>query len=624
MDASFLIQIFVLIPIMGFIISLLVPGKAEKLISRIAFGTVGLNLLSATIFIGFWIYQKMPVLNLKDFVLLKTEGYEFFVDFCFDTITAVYLLVGSVLTFLVTIYSRYYLHREEGYKRFFNTLLFFYLAYNLVVISGNFETMFIGWEMLGISSFLLIAFYRDRYLPVKNAVKVFSIYRVGDVGFILVMWMSHHLWHENITFVKLSDEAFVNTHLATHSWIGVFISLMILISAAAKSAQLPFSSWLPRAMEGPTPSSAIFYGSLSVHIGVFLLLRTFPFWEHQFSIRILIGVLGLATSLVATGIARVQSSIKSQVAYSSIAQIGLIFIEVAAGWQTLALIHFAGNAFLRTYQLLVSPSVVSYLIREQFYNFVPREHTVEDSLPKRIEYSIYLLCLKEWNLDSFMYRYLWNPMKWAGNKLGFLTVKRVLLFFVTVTVLGLILRYSNTILPIKLYQKLPFVFGLIGVVMVLKSFTERKNVLASLILVAANHVMIALSVSFNENFNADHTVLYLSGVIAFGIVGYLSIVRLKGFEGEIDLDRFHGYAYAHPRIAFTFLLACLGIAGFPISPTFVGEDLIFTHIHEHQYGLAFLVALSFILDGLALIRIYARVFLGPHVKSMYEMAYRSS
>jgi NADH-quinone oxidoreductase subunit L len=484
--------------------------------------------------------------------------------------------------------------------------------------------MFIGWEMLGISSFLLIAFYRDRYLPVKNAVKVFSIYRVGDVGFILAMWMSHHLWHENITFVKLTDVAYVNTHLETHSWFGIFISLMILISAAAKSAQLPFSSWLPRAMEGPTPSSAIFYGSLSVHIGVFLLLRTFPFWEHQLSIRILIGILGLATSFVATGIARVQSSVKSQVAYSSIAQIGLIFIEVAAGFQGLALIHFAGNAFLRTYQLLVSPSVVSYLIREQFYNFVPREHTIEDSLPKRIEYSIYLLCLKEWNLDSFMYRYLWNPLKWAGNKLGFLTVTRVVQFFLVVLAAGFALRYYEQFIPTNIYTKFPFVFALIGVLMVLRSFTERKNVLASLLLVTANHMMVAMAISFNEHFGVGHTVVYLSGIITFSILGYLSLLRLKNMEGNIDLDRFHGYSYAHPKIAFAFLAACLGVAGFPISPTFVGEDLIFTHIHDDQYGLAFLVALSFIVDGLALVRIYARVFLGPHVKSMYEMAYRSS
>jgi len=140
----------------------------------------------------------------------------------------------------------------------------------------------VGWEILGISSFLLIAFYRDRYLPVKNAVKVFSIYRIGDVGLILAMWLMHHLWHENITFMKLSNFELVHEHLQRHSWIGVLISLLILISAAAKSAQLPFSSWLPRAMEGPTPSSAIFYGSLAVHLGVFLLLRPFPSGNTNF------------------------------------------------------------------------------------------------------------------------------------------------------------------------------------------------------------------------------------------------------------------------------------------------------------------------------------------------------
>jgi NADH:ubiquinone oxidoreductase subunit 5 (subunit L)/multisubunit Na+/H+ antiporter MnhA subunit len=140
-------------------------------------------------------------------------------------------------------------------------------------MSGNFETLFLGWELLGISSFLLISFYRTRYLPVKNAIKVFSIYRIGDVGIVLAVWLSHHLWHENITFNKLLNDSLVHEHLQNHSSVGVLISLMILVSAAAKSAQFPFSSWLPRAMEGPTPSSAIFYGSLSVHIGVFLLLR---------------------------------------------------------------------------------------------------------------------------------------------------------------------------------------------------------------------------------------------------------------------------------------------------------------------------------------------------------------
>ena len=273
-----LLPIFILIPALGFIVSVLIPGKKEDFISWSAFTAVGLHLVSATIFLVYWLLNGHPTLDVKDIVLFQSPGYEFFIDFSFDRITAVYLFVGSLLTFMVTLYSRYYMHRESGYKRFFNTILFFYLGYNIVIFSGNLETLFVGWEILGISSFLLIAFYRDRYLPVKNAVKVFSIYRIGDVGLILAMWAIHHLFHENITFVRLNNYDLVHEHLQTHSLIGVFISVMILISAAAKSAQLPFSSWLPRAMEGPTPSSAIFlrllvcsFGCLSPHAYLSLL-----------------------------------------------------------------------------------------------------------------------------------------------------------------------------------------------------------------------------------------------------------------------------------------------------------------------------------------------------------------
>lgn len=618
------LHIFIVLPIVGFILSLFVPARKEDTMSKTAFGTVGLHLLCTVAFIGFWILQGHPTLNIKDIVLFKSTGYEFFIDFCFDAIAATYLFVGSFLTFLVTIYSRAYLHRENGYKRFFNTILFFYLGYNIAILSGNLETLFIGWEILGISSFLLIAFYRDRYLPVKNAVKVFSVYRIGDVGLILAMWMSHHLFHENITFLKLSNYELVHEHLQSHSWIGIFISVMILMSAAAKSAQLPFSSWLPRAMEGPTPSSAIFYGSLSVHLGVFLLLRTYPFWEHQLSVRILIALLGLSTTFIATGIARVQSSVKSQIAYASIAQIGLIFIEVASGFEGLAMLHFAGNAFLRTYQLLVSPSVVSYLIREQFYNFSPRESSIERFFPKKLQYTLYMLSIKEWNLDSLMYQSLWNPLKWAGNKLNFLTVNRTLFFFIPAYILGLIcLDFENSI-PQNVHAYLPIFFSLLGLLMVLKSFTERHNTPMSWLLVIMNHFWIALSISFNEHFKFNQTLLYLSGIVVAGIVGYFGLLRLKSLEGNINLDQFHGHSYKHPKLALIFLLACLGVSGFPITPTFIGEDLIFSHIHENQVTLAFFTSLSFIIDGIAIIRIYARVFLGPHVKSIYETAYRSS
>lgn len=618
-----IIQYLIILPIIGFIISIMLPRNNEKLISGLSIYTVGIHFISALGFTIYWLFNNHPVIDFKNVVIFKSTNYEFFIDFSFDKITVVYLLVGSFLTFLVNIYCNYYLHRESGYKRFFNTILFFYVGYNITILSGNLETLFIGWEILGISSYLLIAFYRDRYLPVKNAFKVFSIYRLGDVGLILAMWACHHLFHENITFFQLQNNLLVSHHLENHSFIGVFVALMILVTAAAKSAQLPFSSWLPRAMEGPTPSSAIFYGSLSVHFGVFLMLRTFPLWEHQISVRVLIGLLGITTSFVATGIARVQSSIKAQIAYSSISQIGLIFIELSLGLEILALIHFAGNAFLRTYQLLVSPSTVSYLIREQFYNFVPRPSSIEDSFSKKLKYTFYMLSLKEFNLDTLIY-WMWRPLKIIGRSLNFVNAKNVLYYFIPAYVIGIILLFNEENIPTQIHEVIPTLFAFIGFVMVLKSYTERKNVQLAWALIIMNHFWIALAVSFNEHYVYTQSVLYLSGIVIMGAVGYFTIRKLKSIETHVDLNTFNGHSYEHPKFAFTFLLACLGLTGFPITPTFIGEDIIFTHIHENQIALAFFIASSLIIDGIAAIRIYARVFMGPHIKTYHESAFKSS
>lgn len=619
-----LLQYFLLLPFLGFIISLFLPESKEKAISWTAFGTVFLQLIGLIVFIIFWIIDGAKDLNLVELSVLKTAHYEFFIDFYFDQISAVYLFIGALLTSMITTYSRYYLHREKGYKRFFNTVLFFFFGYNLAILSGNFETLFIGWEIIGISSFLLIAFYRERYLPVKNAFKVFSIYRIGDVGLLLAMWASHHLFHENITFMKLNNYELVNEHLQSHSIIGIFIALCLACAAAAKSAQIPFSSWLPRAMEGPTPSSAIFYGSLSVHLGVFLMLRTFPFWEHQTSMRIAIGLMGLTTSLAASVMARVQSSVKSQVAYSSISQIGIIFIEIALGFETLALIHFAGNAFLRTYQLLVSPSVVSYLIRDQFYNFKPREKAIEDSYPKKIEYTLYILALKEFNLEGFLNIVLWRPLKIIGKSLDFLNIKRIYFLFIPIYLMGFITYRFKLHLPYQLTNMLPELFAFIGLVFVFKSFSERRSPFLAWILIVLNHFWIALAIVFNDKVSINEITYYLAGIIIAGIVGYLALLQLRKLESKVLINQYLGHVYEHPKFAFFFLLATLGITGFPITTTFIGEDLIFSHIDSNQLFLAFFVASSFVVSGIAGIRIYARLFLGPHVKTYHELPYKSS
>jgi NADH-quinone oxidoreductase subunit L len=134
----------------------------------------------------------------------------------------------------------------------------------------------------------------------------------------------------------------------------------------------------------------------------------------------------------------------------------------------------------------------------------------------------------------------------------------------------------------------------------------------------------ALAISFNETFDFNQVHLFLSGSVISGIIGYICLQKLRSMEINVDLQQFHGHSYKHPGIALIFLIASLGLIGFPITPTFIGEDLMFSHIKENQVVLAFFAALSFIIDGLAIIRIYARVFLGPHAKSYYEMGYRAS
>jgi formate hydrogenlyase subunit 3/multisubunit Na+/H+ antiporter MnhD subunit len=467
----------------------------------------------------------------------------------------------------------------------------------------------------------LIAFYRERLLPVKNALKVFSVYRIGDIGVILAMWLLHHFWHENVTFLQMNQTVSLHEHLAQNSIVGLLIATLFYISAAAKSAQLPFSSWLPRAMEGPTPSSAIFYGSMSVHIGAFLLLRTLHFWENQIYFKVGLVIAGLLTALISTVISRVQSTIKSQIAYASIAQIGLIFIEIALGWENVALVHIVGNAFLRTYQLLISPSVVSYKIREQ--QFEPQEAALQKSAFDRWMDQYYLLSLKEWNLDNALYKWLWSPLKKIGRGWKVLNFRYIFWLMAFILLFGLILRANEALLPIEVKQRLPFFFALWGFLMAVKAFTERDSVRKSLTLTMFNHVSISLALSFNQHFDNAHHVWYLSGIVFSWAVGYLLLTRMRKTEW-ISLDNFYGHIYEYPKTGFVFLLVCLGLSGFPITPSFVGEDLIFSHIELNQFGLAFFTAFSLVINGLATMRIYARVFLGPHVKNYHQIAKSSS
>jgi NADH-quinone oxidoreductase subunit L len=614
MDLKLLLNILVFTPLIAYFIGLVMPKSSEKLVSGVVFGEASLMMLVLSLMGYSWFNEGQIDINIKELSIYSGHHYQFFIDFYFDIVSLIFLSVGVLMVFLISKYSRVYMHREEGYKRFFNTIQLFFLGYVWVVLSGNFETMFIGWEIIGLSSFLLISFYRDRYLPVKNALKVFSIYRLGDIGFILAMWSSHYIWHQNITFIQFHTLASDVVASTVNTYLGAFMGTMILLAAMAKSAQFPFTSWLPRAMEGPTPSSAIFYGSVAVHLGVFLMLRTMPLWESIFFIKALLFVIGLITAIVSTMIARVQTSIKVQIAYSSAAQIGLMFLELSLGLETLVLIHFAGNAFLRSYQLLISPSIVSYLIRDQFFNYNKSGRSFEDYLPEKWRYTIYMLSLKEWKLDGLQDEMIWKPLKNIGKKVDFIGVKTFYLALVPMVVIGVLYKFSN-LSQEYFASSLTNIFGIVAVVSVFRSFAERKSVLLAWVLVYISHLFILLSVMYNEALSLYEILFYLLGVTLSGAIGYFIIKEILNKESNTTLNSFYGHHKDYKHLALIFLMSCLGLMGFPITSTFIGLDLLLSHVHQDQFLTITLLSICFVVSGISLMRMYARVFLGPHYKT---------
>ena len=223
-----------------------------------------------------------------------------------------------------------------------------------------------------------------------------------------------------------------------------------------------------------------------------------------------------------------------------------------------------------------------------------------------------------------MYESIWNPIKRAARKVSFLNAGNVLAVFIPSYLIGLAGLYHKELIPDAFLHYVPLIFAFIGLLMVLKSFAERIELVYTWQLMIMSHFWIALAIGFNEAFDLSELYFYLSGVVVSGSVGYLILRKIQKIEPGIDLSEFHGHVYEHPKMALVFLMACLGLAGFPITPTFIGVDLLFAHIHEEQVLLAFFLSMNFVVGGLSVIRLYARVFLGPHIKTYHEVAYRSS
>jgi formate hydrogenlyase subunit 3/multisubunit Na+/H+ antiporter MnhD subunit len=263
----------------------------------------------------------------------------------------------------------------------------------------------------------------------------------------------------------------------------------------------------------------------------------------------------------------------------------------------LVLFHFAGNAFLRTYQLLVSPSIVAYMIRDQFYHPVKSTSKPMSASQKKW----FLMGLMEFNMDSFLSDKLFKPLKQLGHRLDFLTYRNLLLFFVPFYAVSLLLFVYQESLPEQVKYFMPATYGFIAVMMVMKAFSERKYPRLAFLLVLMSHLWISLAVAFNDDFDKREILIYLSGMIPGGLIGWYCLQQLKNKHPlHFDLNQFYGYARLYPVLALVYLISVLSIMGFPISPTFIGIDLIFSHIRSGDYLLGLFNSLTFASNSLIL------------------------
>jgi len=281
------------------------------------------------------------------------------VGFFVDNLTACLLIVVTTIGLLVHVYSVGYMSHDPGYWRFFAYLNLFMFSMLLLVLAGNFLAVFVAWELVGLCSYLLIGFWYRKRAAALAAKKAFIVNRVGDVGFALgIMLIAVSLGTLDIREVIERIGELDGTTIAA-------ISLLIFAGAMGKSAQFPLHVWLPDAMEGPTPVSALIHAATMVNAGVYLVARTNPIFAHAPEALVVVAGIGIFTAILAASIAMTQTDIKRVLAYSTLSQLGYMFAALGVGAWTAAIFHLMTHGFFKGLLFLGSGSVIHAVHEEQ-------------------------------------------------------------------------------------------------------------------------------------------------------------------------------------------------------------------------------------------------------------------
>ena len=362
---SQLVYLVPLFPLIGFLINGLLWKRMPKTLGGII-GTVAI-LASFCVSLGIFFevksaaFQGPVIVRLFDFI----QSGKMVIPFAFqvDALSSLFLLIITGVGFLIHVYSTSYMHEDEGMVKYFAYLNLFVFSMLLLVLGANYLIMFIGWEGVGLCSYLLIGFWFKNRDYTNAAKKAFVMNRIGDLGFLVGMLIIFY------TFGTLSfQEFFGQIHTgsaavtpATYNWIAI----CLFIGATGKSAQLPLYTWLPDAMAGPTPVSALIHAATMVTAGIYMIARSGALYSLTPMILHVVAIVGLATAIVAASIAIKQNDIKKVLAYSTVSQLGFMFLALGVGAYTTAVFHVMTHAFFKALLFLGSGSVIHAMGGEQ-------------------------------------------------------------------------------------------------------------------------------------------------------------------------------------------------------------------------------------------------------------------
>jgi len=358
---NLIVTLIPLFPLFGFLIlGLGVRHIPKKLTSFIGPGTILISfVLSIIIFINIHQFTSSPVHHLFTWISFSNLNIPF--AFLIDPLSCLMLLIVTGVGFIIHVYSIGYMQEDEGYNRFFAYMNLFVFSMLLLVMGANYLIMFIGWEGVGLCSYLLIGFWFRNQEFNNAAKKAFIMNRIGDLGFLLGMFLIF-LTFNSLNFSDVFSQA---KNYPVGSGVIVAITLLLFVGAVGKSAQIPLYTWLPDAMAGPTPVSALIHAATMVTAGVYMVARSNILYILAPPTMLVIGITGMATLLLAGIIAIYQNDIKKILAYSTISQLGYMFVALSFGAFSAAMFHLTTHAFFKALLFLAAGSIIHALGGEQ-------------------------------------------------------------------------------------------------------------------------------------------------------------------------------------------------------------------------------------------------------------------